>query len=212
MPASLRTAATALLLTLALLPAAALAQDGQPAPATPEAPAAATPAEPTVDDMRAASGLQAGSNTGRALPRFESFPDVVNVRQGPGVNHKVLWTYRRKDLPVKVIQESDQWRKVRDWTGEEGWVLGSLLRRNRHVLVTAGSDLNAENIVRQKLDLRLDAADNAIVVARVEEGAVADLLECVPDWCRIQFAGYAGWMERESLYGVDPQETGLFEE
>ena len=42
----------------------------------------------------------------------------------------------------------------------------------------------------------------ASVVAEVEERVVGRLLECKPQWCRVEFAGLKGWIRRAVLWGV----------
>lgn len=166
--------------------------------------------EPTDAQAREASGLQSGTNSGRPLPRFEALRnEPVNLRQGPGINHQVLWQYKRQNLPVQVIAESDTWRLVKDWEGQQGWVLSSMLTHRRYVLVTKGkNDLNAENAQHDVVELRLQPESDATPVARVEEGKVAQLLECQQGWCRVAVDAYAGWLPRVALWGVGDKDEG----
>ena len=58
--------------------------------------AAPLPAQPPQPLGVGASGLP--------LPRFVSLKsDRVQVRQGPGTDHKILWVFNRVGLPVEVI-------------------------------------------------------------------------------------------------------------
>jgi SH3-like domain-containing protein len=43
-------------------------------------------------------------------------------------------------------------------------------------------------------------------VARAQPGVIAKLLECRADWCRIDAADHAGWVQRGDLWGVYPDE------
>jgi len=43
----------------------------------------------------------------------------------------VSWLYLKQGLPVEIIQEYDNWRRVRDADGTEGWVNQSLLSGQR---------------------------------------------------------------------------------
>ena len=62
-----------------------------------------------------------------SLPRWQSLKsDNVNLRVGPGNQHPIEWVVRRRHLPVRVLAESDQWRKVRDSNGTEGWISRAL--------------------------------------------------------------------------------------
>ena len=78
------------------------------------------------------------NGSGLSLPRFISLrADRVNMRTGPGGQYPIEWLYRRRSLPVEVIAEYKNWRKIRDWQGTQGWVHQSMLSRHRTIIVTA---------------------------------------------------------------------------
>jgi SH3-like domain-containing protein len=80
---------------------------------------------------------QAGTASGLPVPRFVSLKsDKVNVRAGPTKDHDVAWVYSRAALPVEVTAEFENWRRIRDWEGAEGWVYHSLLSGRRTALVS----------------------------------------------------------------------------
>src|SRR5262245_19459591 len=83
-----------------------------------------------------AAGDTAGPKSGLPVPRFVSLkPDRVNVRGGPTRDHEVTFVYTRAGLPVEITAESDNWRRIRDWEGSEGWVYHSLLSGRRTAVV-----------------------------------------------------------------------------
>ena len=91
-------------------------------------------ATPLLPDESAAQDKTRG--TGLPLPRFVSLKsNDVNVRRGPGQEYDVAYTYVREGLPVEITQEFDNWRKIRDSEGAEGWVFHSLLAGKRTALV-----------------------------------------------------------------------------
>ena len=74
--------------------------------------------------------------SGLPLPRFVSLKaQRVNMRVGPGRDYKVEWMYTKAGLPLEILQEYDNWRKVRDPEGNEGWILHSLLSGERTAIV-----------------------------------------------------------------------------
>src|SRR5690606_41387164 len=78
---------------------------------------------------------------GLPIPRFVSLrANEVNLRAGPGMQYPIEWVYRRPDLPVEVIDEFDNWRKLRDWEGTEGWVHSSMIQAKRTAQVLAMPD------------------------------------------------------------------------
>src|SRR5690606_37820396 len=70
--------------------------------------------------------------SGLPLPRFASLKSGrVNLRIGPGLKYPVEWLYLKSGVPMEIIQEYDNWRRVRDSEGAEGWVNQSLLSGRR---------------------------------------------------------------------------------
>src|SRR5260370_21006473 len=76
--------------------------------------------------------------SGLPLQRFASLrSDEVNVRTGPGSRYPVDWVFKRKGMPVEIVAEYENWRKIRDWQGASGWVYHSLLSGKRSFIVPA---------------------------------------------------------------------------
>src|ERR1700761_9209756 len=84
----------------------------------------------TLRPAAAASDQSEGS--GLPVPRFVSLKsDHVNVRGGPNKDQDVAWVYTRPGLPVEITAEYENWRRIRDSDGAEGWVYHSLLSGKR---------------------------------------------------------------------------------
>src|SRR5690242_1596235 len=80
------------------------------------------------------------SSSGLPVPRYVSLKsDHVNVRSGPTKDNDVAWVYTRSGLPVEITAEFENWRRVRDSEGAEGWVYHSLLSGRRTAVVTMKS-------------------------------------------------------------------------
>src|SRR5262245_34959241 len=80
-----------------------------------------------------AQAVTARKGSGLPVPRFASLrSDEVNVRTGPGTRYPVDWVFKRKFMPVEVVAEFENWRKIRDWQGASGWVHQSLLTGRRY--------------------------------------------------------------------------------
>jgi SH3-like domain-containing protein len=158
---------------------------GSAGAAQPEAPSAPT----------AASGLP--------LPRFVSLRrEPVNVRSGPTKDNDVKWVYTRVGLPVEIIAEYDNWRRIRDWEGAEGWVLHSLLSGHRTALISAPA-----KTVDDFVALHASGEKQSPITARLQAGVLATVKRCATGWCRITGQGFDGWIEQERLWGVYPGET-----
>src|SRR5260221_3386995 len=124
-----------------------------------------------------------GTTSGLQVPRFVSLKsDHVNVRGGPTKDNDVSWIYTKSGLPVAITAEFENWRRIRDSEGSEGWVYHSLLSGRRTAVVTAKS--------KDDLAQLHDRADaSSAIAARLEVGVVANVRRCSGTWCRITGAG-----------------------
>jgi len=144
----------------------------------------------------------AGDTTpsGLPVPRFVSLKvDRVNVRGGPDKDHDVSWIYTRVGWPVEITAEFENWRRIRDSEGSEGWVYHSLLSGKRMAAVQ----------LKSKTDLApLHAKPDAesAVLARLQSGVLGSVKHCNGSWCRLTGDGFDGWIEQQRLWGVYPDE------
>ncbi len=135
--------------------------------------------------------------SGEPVPRYASLRgEKVNGRSGPSLDYPVEWSYARPGLPVIVIRESQDWRKIRDPQGDEVWVKRNLLAAQRTAMTMANG------AIRKHPD------DHATVVADYHAGGVVLLGECQRDWCRVEAEGLKGWAPRGQLWGADELNGG----
>jgi SH3-like domain-containing protein len=147
-----------------------------------------------------AQAQPAGSASGLPVPRFVSLKaDKVNMHVGPAKTYETKWLYQRQGLPVEITAESENWRRVRDSDGTEGWVYHSLLsgKRTGMVIAKTPDDLIA---VYDKAD------DKSAVTAKLERGVVGTVKRCNDNWCYFTGRGYEGWIQQVRLWGVYPGE------
>jgi SH3-like domain-containing protein len=135
--------------------------------------------------------------SGLLLPRFVALAEAeANVRTGPGRQYPIRFVLARRELPVKIVDEFDTWRKIEDHEGEAGWVHSSLLSSKRNVLVVGRI---------QEMHRTPDAA--ARIILRAEPGVLGSLLGCERGWCQIEIAKRRGWMQADAIWGVLPEEA-----
>ena len=133
-----------------------------------------------------------GGASGLPLPRFVSLRSgEANLRTGPGTRYPIDWIYRRKGLPVQVIEEFGSWRRVRDRQGTQGWMHRSVLAGRRTVIVTG---------TRPLLHRRPDPASPGL--AYLQAGVIATLGGCDGAWCRVDAQGFEGWLGRQDVWGL----------
>jgi SH3-like domain-containing protein len=150
--------------------------------------------------VSAGSGVSAKDSvvttSGLPVPRYVSLKsDHVNVRAGPTKDNDVAWVYTRSGLPVEITAEFENWRRVRDSEGAEGWVYHSLLSGRRTAVITMKS--------KDEFALLYERADQtSALAARLQAGVVAQVKRCSAGWCRIVGNGFDGFIEQQRLWGV----------
>lgn len=158
-----------------------------------------------------ANAKDVGSVTGLPLPRFVALKaNETNLRRGPNLKYPIAWTYKVKGYPMEIVAEFENWRKLRDSDGEEGWVHESLVSGNRNVMIVANSYLKpkAEYEERKKELLIFRYPDeSSYPMARVELGNIAKVKKCELDWCKLKIDDYIGWVRKENLWGVYRNES-----
>lgn len=148
------------------------------------------------------SAEQLGSASGLPVPRYVSLKsDRVNLREGPSKDHRTTWIFQRAGLPVEITAEFETWRKVRDSEGSEGWVLHSLLSGRRTALVTPWKkDASVSKVFTKPLD-------SSTPVAKLGPNVLANVRSCDKTWCRVNGAGFDGFIKQADLWGVYPDEV-----
>ena len=138
--------------------------------------------------------------SGLPIPRFVSLKaEKVNVRRGPSSDHPVAWVFQRKGLPVEIVAEFENWRRVRDSDGEEGWILQNMLAGKRTAEIAPWKQ--GQNVL-----LMQSPKSGAGVVAEVGSGVVAEVEHCDGEWCELSAGGYDGYVQQTQLWGVYPGE------
>ena len=135
----------------------------------------------------------------------------ANMRLGPGLDYPVQAQFRIRHWPLELLDRYGDWRRVRDWQGEEGWMHKRLLSTQRYVLIrpprTLDGDAAPESKAAQQT-IRLYRAPHkkARVLAFVQTGVTAQLENCDAIWCKIRLPAQAGWVLRVALWGVSERE------
>lgn len=164
------------------------------------------PAAAAAGDAGSRAGTRIGNVTGLPVPRFVSIKSSpVNVRGGPSTNHRVLWVFVRKGVPVEVTAEFENWRRIRDVDGDQGWVFHTLIEGTRRVMVIGPDPGRPREGDAVPLHHAPDGASP--VLALVEPGVTGRLETCAQGWCAVRMGPYEGFIEASSLYGVYPHEA-----
>lgn len=138
-----------------------------------------------------------GAKSALPVPRFVSLKsDKVNVRKGPSTDQSIVWVFSRAGLPVEVIAESDNWRRVRDSEGADGWVFHSLLSARRTVLVAPWAK------GEERVPLYSSKSTSSRAVAELQSGVLGNVVTCDGSWCELSVDDYSGYAQQDQLWGV----------
>ncbi len=130
--------------------------------------------------------------SGYLIPRYVSLAkNTVNVRTGPNGNYPIIWVFKKAGLPVKVIAEYKDWRKIVDSEGARGWVWGPLVSSKRNALIIAD----------QQALLKEPALDQPVAVI-AEAGVIGKIKICREGWCKIDVNGFKGWLRQSVFWGT----------
>ena len=131
--------------------------------------------------------------SGLPVPRFVSLKfGEVNARGGPGDDYKLLWVYRTPGLPLQIVAETADWRKVCDPEGGLSWVHRRTVEARRTVM----------RVSADPLPLRHGPKANAGVAASMAGRSLADLEDCKAGWCRVSAGKARGWAPDSELWGA----------
>ena len=115
----------------------------------------------------------------------------VNVRMGPGLDYPVKFIYKKKYLPVKVIDKKENFRKVIDHKKNSGWIHISQLKKINSVIVLSNRILFKKPTFNSK------------PIANIESGRLFVLKKCKKDWCEVSSQNYSGWINMNDVWGGD---------
>ena len=130
--------------------------------------------------------------TGLDVPRWITLKsNRVRARFGPGLDHRILWEYRAAGLPVQVIAETREWRKICDPDGAVAWIHRSVA--SSHLSVFNPSASEAPVLARPRAGAQMRA--------RLSGRSIMSLEECDGDWCRVRAGKVRGWIARDQVVG-----------
>jgi len=116
--------------------------------------------------------------------------DKVNLRQGPSLEHPIKLIYKKKYLPVLIIDKSYNFRKIIDHENNSGWIHISQLSKKKYAL----NNKNKSIIFKKP-------SEYSQPLAFVKKGRLLLIKKCKKEWCKIKTSKYVGWMQKKNLKG-----------
>jgi len=142
------------------------------------------------------ANVKQSTPSGYCVPRYVSLKrGEVFGRKGPGKDYATQFVYHARGLPVQVVDETADWRRICDPDGGAAWISRAMIDGRRTVMPTG----------RTQLALRQKPAADAGASAYLRPRAVAELGRCKGDWCEISADGARGWVKSSEVWGLSPQ-------
>ena len=125
------------------------------------------------------------------LKKFMSLKNnKVYLRQGPSFEYPVKLIYKKKYLPVEIIDRSETWRKIKDFEKNSGWIHVSQLSRKKSAL-----NIKNNSILYKKPTIFSKP------IAKIEKGKLVLIKKCKIKWCNIKSKEFNGWIIKDFLWG-----------
>lgn len=121
----------------------------------------------------------------------------TNIRSGPGANYPIKFTFKLRNLPVKIVSEYDNWCEIEDYEGSRGWVAQNLITKKRHLMT-----FSKKNII----DIHTKKNEASKVIFHLENYVIGEYLKCEESWCAMKINDEKGWVLSSDLYGIDNPE------
>ena len=115
--------------------------------------------------------------------------DKVNVRYGPSFDYPIKYIYKKINLPVKVIDKKENFRRIIDHKKNSGWIHISQLKQSK-------SFITASNKILFKKPTKFSKP-----LAKIETGRLLLVKKCERNWCLVETKSFKGWVDEEDLWG-----------
>ena len=113
----------------------------------------------------------------------------VNVRYEPDLNSPIKYIYNKKNLPIKVIDKKENFRRIIDIKNNNGWIHTSQLRKNKSFILLENQILFSKPTKYSK------------PIVKISAGRLLLVKKCKLKWCRVKTENYTGWLEVKNVWG-----------
>ena len=113
----------------------------------------------------------------------------VNVRFGPNMNSPIKYVYKKINLPVKIIDKKENFRRIIDHKKNSGWIHISQLKKSKSLITTSKKILFNKPTKYSK------------PLAKLDIGRLLLTKKCNRDWCIVKTGEFTGWVSKDNIWG-----------
>ena len=114
----------------------------------------------------------------------------VNVRYGPGFDYPIKYVYKKKNLPIKVIDKKENFRRIIDFKKNSGWIHISQLKKGKSLILLEDQILFSKPTRYSK------------PIIKISKGRLLLVKKCKKKWCKVKTEDYLGWIITNNIWGT----------
>ena len=114
----------------------------------------------------------------------------VNVRYGPGFDYPIKYVYKKKNLPIKVIDKKENFRRIIDFKKNSGWIHVSQLKKGKFLILLKDQILFSKPTRYSK------------PIIKIAKGRLLLVKKCKKKWCEVKTEDYLGWIITNNIWGT----------
>ena len=114
----------------------------------------------------------------------------VNVRYGPGFDYPIKYVYKKKNLPIKVIDKKENFRRIIDFKKNSGWIHVSQLKKGKFLILLKDQILFSKPTRYSK------------PILKILKGRLLLVKKCKKKWCKVKTEDYLGWIVINNIWGT----------
>ena len=114
----------------------------------------------------------------------------VNVRYGPGFDYPIKYVYKKKNLPIKVIDKKENFRRIIDLKKNSGWIHVSQLKKGKSLILLKDQILFSKPTRYSK------------PIIKIVKGRLLLVKKCKKKWCKVKTEDYLGWIVTNNIWGT----------
>jgi len=113
----------------------------------------------------------------------------VNVRYGPGFDYPIKYVYKKKNLPIKIIDKKENFRRIIDFKKNSGWIHISQLKKGKSIILLEDQLLFSKPTKYSK------------PILKIAKGRLLLIKKCKKKWCKVKTEKYIGWIKAINVWG-----------
>ena len=114
----------------------------------------------------------------------------VNVRYGPGFDYPIKYVYKKKNLPIKVVDKKENFRRIIDFKKNSGWIHVSQLKKGKSLILLKDQILFSKPTRYSK------------PIIKIAKGRLLLVKKCKKKWCKVKTDDYLGWIITHNIWGT----------